>query len=356
MPVLFSLYTKIAPFLKYIVFAAISGLFLFLWLDNRGNLTKSQKELELYQRQVSGQLSVKEHQLEEANDALGIAQSKLQDQSDLLKSYQEENIKVNADLEKFKKTYNVQLESYQRTIASLQEQLSNRDSTVVTLNNPRLPTDPKPDMQFDHLIDPAKEKVSYAWQSGDDRFSLYDPDIFVSNTVKTFKLNQSFRVTGEIYKEKNGFLKTQRLTLEEVIPNGQNKDGTTQYKTVGTAKLVDSKFNYSEQSPDAFWPKKGIFGIWPVISVGAGLDNGLVPHLMIGTGLEFISWKGLGLGTAVYLDTNTFQDSSFAVQLSYRPTIIGHQLNVGGVLGVGTQFRAPFQSMVGMTGVQLYLW
>lgn len=347
---------KVVPYLKYVVFATVVIILLLGWRSKSNQLSKLDQEMQLYKRQMAGQLTEKEKKLEEANDALGVAQSKLMEQQDLAKAYAEEHIKTSADFEKFKKEYKLELESYQRSVAQLQEQLKTKNSTVVTVDNSRLPTDPVPDQQFRRLIDPTKDKIAYNWKSGDGRFELEDPDIFIANSVKTFTQNQNFRVTGEIYRERAGFLKTQRLVIEEVIPDGSNPDGTPKYKTIGTAKVVDSKFNYTEKSPDSLVPRKGVFGLWGVVSANFALNNGLNPRFLLGTGIEFLNWRGLGLGLQLYLDTNVWQDSGFGINLAYRPTINGIQLNLAIDVGLATQFKQPFQSYIPFVGLQFYLW
>src|SRR5258707_10841351 len=94
---------KLGPYLKYIIGIGAILTLLFLWWNQRTQSTKAQQALDLYKRQVSGQLSEKEHQLEAANSDLGLAQSKMLKQDDLLKSYQNENIKISTEFEKFKK-------------------------------------------------------------------------------------------------------------------------------------------------------------------------------------------------------------------------------------------------------------
>jgi uncharacterized protein YeaO (DUF488 family) len=357
MPVVFfEILKKLAPYLKYIVFGAAIVVLLMLWHSKSNLASKLDQELQLYKRQMAGQLTAKEQELEQEHLNLGLAESKLMEQKDLAKAFEQEKIQVSSEFAAFKKQYKIELESYQRTVASLQEQLKSKNTTVVTANNPREVTDPPPDAQFDHIIDPKKEKIAYDWKSGDGRFELDDPDIFVAGGVKTFTLNQNFRVTGEVYREKVGFLKTQRLTLEEVVPDGKNTDGSAKYKTVGTAKIVDSKFNYTEKSPDSWVPRKGVFGLWGVVSANFGLNNGLNPRFLLGTGLQFLSWKGLGLGLQLYLDTTVWQDSGFGIDLAYRPTIRTAQLNIAVSLGLATQFRQPFQSYIPMLGLKFYLW
>jgi hypothetical protein len=356
MPVFLLLLKKIAPYLKYIAYAAIVLVLLFMWHSKSNLADKTAQDYELYKRQMSGQLLEKEKQLEAANYNLGVAQSKFMTQDALDKQHALEDMQKDAAFEKFKKDQNLEIESYQLTIGQLQEQLKNKGTTAVTVNNPREKTDPQPDEQFDHLIDPKKEKLSYDWKSGDGRFELFDSDIFVSDTVKTFTLNQSFRISGEIYRQKVGFLKTERLLLEEVVISGKDKNGSPQYKMVGQAKIVDSHFNYTEEPPVPFYPHKGYFGIWPTISANLGLADGLNPHFLVGLGVDWINYKGLGSGVNIYVDTTTIQQSAFGINVSYRPTILGHQLNVGLSVGIATEFLHPFQSWTIVGGLPFYLW
>lgn len=345
---------KILPYIKYVVLGAIIIVLSILFIYKSKQYSDLDKAMQLYQRQVTGQLTDKEKQLQAANDALGISQSKFMAQADLAKAYQQENIKTTAAFEKFKADNKIQLESYQRTIAALNQKIQNGTTTVI-VGVPRPTTDPKPDNQFNKPIDPTTTKLAYKWDSGDGRFSLDDPDIFTSNN-ETFKLHQSFRVTGEIYSQKDGFLKTDRLVLEEVVQDGVGKDNTPNYKTVNTASIVDSKFNYTAPKPNAWIPRKSVFGIWGVITANFALNNGLNPRFLLGTGLEFLQAKGVGIGLQTYLDATKWQDSAFGVSFSYRPTIKNTQLNVGVNLGLATQFRAPFQSYVPNAGIVFYLW
>lgn len=355
MPVIFfEALKKLAPFLKYIVFGTAIILLLLVWRAKSNALSKLDQELQLYKRQMADQLTDKEKQLEGANQKLGLSQSKLMEQKDLAKAFEQDRVKVSADFEKFKKQYKIELESYQKTIASLQQQLHG-GKTTVSGGEPRLPSDPRPDKQFDKPIDPRVSKLAYDWKSEDGRFELQDPDVFVRNN-ETFKLQQNFRVIGEIYREKTGFLKTQRLTIEEVLPDGKNPDGTVKYKTIASANIVDSKFNYTESAPDSWIPKKGAFGLWPTISAGLSLANGLNPHLVIGTGIDWVSYKGLGSGVNIYVDTTIIQQSAFGLDISYRPTILGHQLNLGLFAGIATEFVRPFNSYDILGGVKFFLW
>lgn len=346
----------IAPYIKYLVFGAAIVTLLLLWRSKSNQLSDLDKAMNLYKRQMSGQLTDKEHQLEAANNALGIAQSKLMTQDDLLKSYKNDNDKMSADLVTLQKKYNLELESYQHTIASLKEQIKEKGSTAVSIGGTNQSTDPKPDTNINHLINPQTDKLSYHWQSGDGRFDLVDPNVFSSGSIKTFTLHQSFVINGEVFREKAGFLKTSHLTLEEVVVIGKNSDGTPKYNVVGNAEVIESHFNYSEKSPDTWVPHKSVWGIWGVVSANFALNNGLNPRFLLGTGIEFLQYKGLGLGLQLYLDTAVWQDSGFGFMINYRPTIKNTQLNIGVNIGLATQFRQPFQSYIPMLGITLYLW
>ncbi len=354
MPVFVLVLKKIAPYVKYAVFIAVIAVLTTLFIKRGNQVDELTKAMDIYKRQMSGQLTTQEQQFEQANQELGIAKSQLMSQDALLQAAKNDKIASNAALEAFKKKYNADLESYQRTIAQLTQQLQN-GKTIVKDTDIRKPTDAVPDKQFDHIIDPKTTKLSYEWDSGDGRFILSDPDVFISGN-ETFKLQQNFRITGEIYKEKAGFLQTSRLTLEEVVSDGNNSDGTPKYKTVNTAKVVDSKFNYTEVAPDAWVPKKGVFRLTGIVTGNLGFNNGLTPRFLLGTGLEFLQIKGLGIGIQLYLDVNKWQESGFGISLSYRPTIRGTQLNIGLTAGLATQFQQPFQSYIPMAGIEVFLW
>lgn len=356
MIIFLNLLKNIIPYLKYIVFAIVVIILFFMLHNKNSKLSELDQNLKLYQRQASGQLTEKEALLEAANSSLGISQSKLMEQKDIVASFNKENIKLSSDFENFKKKNNLILEAYQHNIAQIEQQLKNVGATIITVGTQRNINDPKPDSQFNSFVNPAKEKLVYSWDSGDGRFKLTDADIFSSASEKTFIAKQVFRVDGEIYKEKTGFLKTQRLSLEEIVEDGKNIDGTIKYKVVNTAKIIDSKFNYSEAAPDTFFPHKGVIGIWPTLSVGLSLANGLNPHLVVGTGIDWISYKGIGTGVNAYIDTTVINQSSFGVDITYRPTILQHQLNVGAFVGIATEFVKPFNSYDVIGGVKVYIW
>lgn len=341
---------KIFPYTQYILMGIAVCLLGALYFNKRTEATAANKALAEYKRQVAGQLTTKEQDLEKENDVLGVAQSKLLEQSDLLKSYQEENIKTSQAFEDYKKKYDLQLTEYNRTIAQLQEQIKGITQTQVENRGTgdTQPTTPQ-------IIDTSKQKIAYSWTSGDGRFSLLDPDIFTLNN-ETFKLDQSFRITGEVYEEKVGFLKTERLTLEEVIPDGKNADGSIKYKTVGNAKIVENNFKYSQKSPASFFPKKGCFGLWPTISADLGLRNGIKPTFLIGTGITWVNYKGLGSGLNIYFDTLAIKSSAIGIDLSYRPSILGHQLNVAFNVGIATQFQQMFNSFDIIAGTTFFIW
>lgn len=352
MPTFLKILKAIAPYIKYVIFVAAIIVLLFLW---RSTANSKDKIMELYQRQMIGQLTAKEIELQQANLALGLSQSKLMEQSDLAKAFERDGLKTTAEFEKFKKAHKIELESYQRTIARLEQQMEN-GVTIVNGTEVRLPTDPKPDDKFDKPIDPAITKLAYNWKSGDGRAELNDPDVFTPNN-EVFKLRQSFRVTGETYRERAGFLKTNKLSLEEVVEDGKNSDGTPKYKVVNTAQIVDSKFNYTERAPDSWIPKKGVAGVWGIVSANFGLYNGVSPRFLLGTGVQFLNIKGFGVASQIFIDTTVIKDTGIGLTLLYRPTIKNTQLN----LGINISAHTPFNGNIGRAwtpsiGIQFHLW
>ena len=347
--------TTLKGLLKYwkeLILIPVLVFLVFLVYHKHKQLTAAQQELATYKRQVDGQLTQKEQQLEDANSSLGIAKSQFLQEQDLVKALQEDGIKTSAALEAYEKKYDLEVDSASKTIAILQEQLKGKSTTTIT--DPTTP--PTHDPQFSHLIDPSKDVLSYKWNSGDGRFALTDDNIFNSNSNKTFKLSQSFRITAQVLREKAGFLKTEALTMEEVVEDGKNADGSVKYKVVGDAKVVDSEFKYSERPPTDLHAKKGMFGLWGTISGNLGLINGTQPHFLLGTGLNFIQWQGLGLGVNLYLDTKTYQTSSFGIAATYRPTIKGTELNFALNAGIATEFIAPFATYTPILGVSFFAW
>lgn len=333
-----SFFQKVAPYIKYIIFLGAVGGLLALWLVKSHQMNKLQAAMDLYKRQVSGQLTDKERELQSANTALGIAQSKFMTQESLAKSFEQEKIQQSAEFEKYKKKYKIELESYQKTIATLQQQINNGSTVVVVKpeNNTARP---------DGLIDPKKDKITYSWKSNDNRFELNDQDIFTPNN-EIFKLRQNFKIVGEVYRETAGFLKTQKLTLEEVIEDGKNADGSIKYRTVATAQVVDSKFNYSERAPDYWVYKKGVFVLRGVISASFGLaisGTDVSPRFLIGTGLSFLEYKGFGLAVQLFIDVNVIQNTGMGLTLLYRPTVKDTKLN----FGIGLSAHTPFNAQIG---------
>ena len=227
------------------------------------------KELQKYKRQMSGQLDASERLLQSANASLGLSQSKLVKAEELLDT-------ETAEFDKFRKEHRLIIKSRDRTIASLKQEAEGT-ATVI---------------EKDGII-------SYSWKDRHNRFSLTDDNIFVAGD-EVFVAKQTFRITGSVWRQKDGFLKTRKLVLEEVY-----KDSSGAYTALGTANIVESKFNYTEEAP-AEPP-------WIDLKLRArlSLDTGWA----VGAGLEVIELFGIGLGVSVRAPVLELNKSSVALDI-----------------------------------------
>lgn len=345
---------KLFSYSKYVVFVlllAAVGTLLTLWLLKARQANQLEQAMETYKRQLSGQLTEKEQELQAAHLQLGIAQSKLLTQEALTEQYKREKFKTSEEFEQFKKKHNIEIESFHKTIAKLEQQIKNGTTVVVVEPGNNTP-------RTDGLIDPKKDKLRYNWKSNDGRFELDDQDVFTPNN-ETFKLKQTFRIVGEVYREKVGFLKTSKLSIEEVVIDGKNSDGTPKYKTVGEAQVVESSFKYTERAPDYFMPRTRWYGAWGLVGAHLSVHNLEVQRFLVSTGVRFLQWPkvGLGLNTQLFIDTGDVKESGWGLGIDYRPVIKETQLNVG----LGFSVHTPFNSNFGREyfynfGLLFYLW
>ena len=193
--------------------------------------TKSDYETQLaiYTRQLNGQLSDTERELQAANNALGVSSSKLLSQEELNAQLAKDRDALDAKFKEYIKKYELEIASRDETIARLNQQLSGGNSGTTILG-------------CDALVEQIKTcTISYYWSDTLGRFKLTDPSIFVQND-ESFTSEQYFAITGEIWRQKNGSLETHRIILQEVTNLG---DGEYQDVPSGKAEIVSSEFFYT---------------------------------------------------------------------------------------------------------------
>jgi hypothetical protein len=290
-----------------IILASITAAALFIGGYFTGHHTNS-SELDIYKRQVQGELSQKEEALEAANNDLGVSKSQLFSQQALNDILKKDKGEYDKKFQDFVKKYNLEISSRDQTLAQLQ-QTTTGGTTEINGAQP---------------IETTQQPLSYSYTDPYNRFHLLDPDIYKSNN-ETFTIDQKFKITGEIYKQKDGSLETRRIVLREII---QNSDGTTTEIPNAKATILSSQFQYSNDPQEE--PKAP--GIFHPRLIGIANVN-LIDHTgqtNFGLGAEIFNYRGFGLSSGFAADFQNVSRSQLQFGLEYQPP----PLNVGfGVFG-----------------------
>lgn len=297
---------------------------------------RHEEALQTYERQLQGQLSEKERELQAAHHELGLMKSQLLSQKDLADKLAKEKEEIDKNFEKFKKEHNLQIKSRDRTIAKLKQKISGETIVVVG-----------PGCQdIEDCI------ISYDWHDNFKRFKLKDPNIF-NKGDEVFESEQMFKIYGEVYEQEDGSLQTRRLVLREVF---ENESG--EYEPIPDAKadIIESEFQYhNPPTIDTEWSWTDLFTIRPLAlaSVTAFEDSGA---LKLGLGMEFFNWEGLGINTHTAFDFKDAEKIEHRLGISYNPTILDHNLNLAIGASYGTPYAKPFKEHSVNIDLIFYLW
>jgi len=277
-------------------------------------------KLETYNRQLQGQLTEKEKQLQEQNKSLGIARSQLVTQKELADQLQQSNEELDYKFQSFIKKYNLEIASRDLTIDQLKQKITDGNSTVTVGKSCT-------DLSKDCII-------SYSWEDTLGRFKLQDPNIFTKHD-EVFYANQLFRVYGETYRQKNGSLQTRRIVLREVYL----KDG--KYVEIPDAKVevVDSNFTYTNPPILEIEPKLFNLRLIAVAGVNIIKDAGVTKF---GTGVEFMSYKDVGLNSHLAFDFRDLKRSEIRLGAEYNLKLFDTQTNIGLGIALGTPLEKLF--------------
>ena len=272
-------------------------------------------------QETSSSLNDKDKQLESLNTQLGVSQSQLVSQSNLNKQLSEENDSLKNQMNEFIKKNNLKVISIDDSIVSVKQDTTGEKNVEIvkaTIQNCNAPSNPN------------QEKISYEWHDQYNRFDLKDPDIFNSNDA-IFTASQNFKITGEIFKQKNGKLETRRMVLQEVAL-GQDANGKASYTLINGVEvhLVDSQFDYTEDKTVSIFHPRAI----------ATFDS----NKQFGLGVEFLSWKNVGLNVHNSFDFDNFKHSSLRAGPAYNFNFKGVQTNVGLGASVGTEYQNFFHN------------
>jgi hypothetical protein len=322
---------------KYVLWALIIAGVVSVIKINSCQRQGYEDRLATYERQLKGQLSDKERELQEMNTQLGLSKSELVTQAELAKRLAKEKQELDSEFKAFVKKHELEIKSKDDTIAQLQQQINGGNSGTDIIG-----------------CDELKEKIrtctiSYTWEETLGRFKLKDPNIFVQND-EVFNTNQVFKLHGEIWQQKEGSLQVRRLVLREVHKTGENT-----YEDIPNAKadIVDSEFVYSNapfEEPtwkDMFRPH----------AIALGTVN-LYPHAgktLFGVGLEFFKYKGFGINTHLAFDFKKIMESEWRLGVAYQPKIFNTKLNFAIGLAAGTPFNEFFKSYSASANLIFYL-
>lgn len=320
-------------FLWILVSLLVSGGF-----SMRSCQMKENERLQTYNRQLQGKLTDNEKELQELNIELGISRSKLVTQDNLIKRLKDDKQEMDKNFEEFKKKHDLQIKSLDITISKLKQQINGGISETNIV-------------QCDNLDDLGNCIISYNWEDRLKRFRLEDPNIFQKNN-EVFRSEQIFKIYGEIWQQKDGFLQVRRLVLREIF-----KDKEGKYKSIpnAKAKIIDSEFQYHNSpivNPEFNW--KNLFKL-RVTAVGA---INILPNsgdTSFGIGLQFFEWKWLGVHTYTSLSFNDVDSLAQHIGIAFSPKLFGLDLNVGTILSVGTPFTKAFNQYLFNTGLVFYL-
>jgi len=299
---------------------------------------KENEKIQTYNRQLQGQLSDMERELQGANFKLGIAKSQLMTQKDLADKLKEEKEEVDKDFEAFKKKHDLIIKSKDKTIAKLEQQIHGGDTDVSVT-----PVDDgtvviSPDENGCSGIE-DRCVISYSWQDTLKRFKLTDPDIFKKDN-EIFESSQLFKVYGEIWEQQDGSLQIKRLVLREV---SLGESGEYEPIPGGKADIIESKFDYHNPPEldleESFWDLFKLRAI-AVASITAFPDGG---ENRLGLGLEFFNWEGLGINTHTAFHFKDAEKIEQRLGIAYNPRLWDVDLNVGIGISVGTPFAHMFQ-------------
>lgn len=316
------------PFLK-------SKLFLYIIMAIGAGATLKmrscqQKEfderLQTYERQLSGQLTEKERELQSLNTELGLARSELMTQSELSKRLKRDKEELDERFEKFKKEHRLKISSRDRTIARLNQRINGGNTSTEVISTS--------DKQDCSDIE-SSCVIKYSWEDTLKRFQLTDPNIFSSGD-ETFNSSQLFKAYGEVYEQKDGSLKTRRMVLREVV---SGEDGEYIAVPGGKAEIVDSDFEY--YNPPKIVEKETWLDLFKLRVVALGTLSVLDDNKMrFGLGAEFFNVDGLGLNTHTAMDFNHISRWEHRLGVTYQPSIFNQDLN----LAMGTSIGTPYSS------------
>lgn len=286
---------------------------------------------------IRNELTAKDAKIQELDVKLGISESTLMGVSELNKKYKDEIDAFPDKLRGIIDSYELKLQSRDRTIAALRNTIDGGTTVVEVIS---LPDPDEPNA--------GPPSISYKWTDPLDRFHLVDPDIFVPDNEE-FAYNQHVALKGHVLYGKDGKLQIRRVEIQEVVPDGQDSDGKPAFKPVpgGEMVIVDSTFEYADLGSKE---KKLWDIIYPrlLVSLDAGLKlESVSTDVRPSIGVElvnlgrYIDYANVGLNAKITpnLDdplSGSLLKSNVGVGASYTvmPPLVNSNFAVG--IGIST--------------------
>jgi hypothetical protein len=269
-----------------------------------------------YQRQLHGDLSAREKQIEALNTQLGLTRSQLVTQSDLDQRYQALLTSKDQAFEQFRREHALALKDISDALFALQEQ--SRGGTEVAREVPPVPSQPG-----EATLPSTRPVISYEYTDTEGRVHLTDPNIWVQGD-EVLQLKQFFRVEGTVLQQVEGSLMTERVQLLEVAPEDKG-----QYRKLAEAQLVDAQFTYAnaplQAPPSVFSPA------W-MVTVGTSFQG--EGRLRLGASARMARLGALGLAAGLSSNLTSLEGSGGDAFITYTPSLKGRELRMalgGGV-------------------------
>lgn len=262
-----------------------------------GNQYKHSREVE---RQIRGELSQKERELQAAESDIGKLKSELVHESDLRKEIEEMRGLDRKKLDDFQKRYDLMVAGVSKIMASLNGSSTGGASTTTT---------------------PSPGVLSFEWWDKYKRFHLMVPNIYGSSDDIKFSYDQRFAVEAVLFRQnpKDGVLQVMNASLLEL-----DKDGNV----INTAKidLEKSKFSYSASLLEREKERRNSFNF--------GVTSSAEPIVTFEPRRFYHNSIGVGLGVF-----GTKSSAGAGIVGQWYPNIgwLQSEIAVGGMVGYSTK-------------------
>jgi predicted secreted protein len=269
-----------------------------------------QAQLDLATQETAAEQSRLE--IQKANHALGLAESRLKTEADFNRAHQDE-IKVLTDrLKKLTGANKVRPISRDESVVVSDNTVHGGNSSTSETENPE-----------------GVVVRNYSWSSSDGRFHLTDPDIATPNNEE-FKYRLALRIRGYIFTDETGKLQARQIEVQELAP-GPN--GTWIPIEGSNLTVEENKFEYVQNvRPKTFWD---VFGLRLQAQYDTQLNPGLA--LEVANLGRYLDWANVGVSAQTSINLKNgwvgLQDSAIGIGVSYA--LLQPLIDTNVSLGVG---------------------